>query len=132
MIYVGARFNSTQINKKAIYLSVMHINNGIRKGYPKFVLTTTAIITAVMLLGTTAISTLTTAEGVFAYRNSQATSQINDCGNGFSPENVGCQNTGSQIQGDKNTASLSSQQTFPAEPRTCEECFTDFLTPDEI
>jgi hypothetical protein len=66
-----------------------------------------------MLLGTTAISTLTPAESVFAYRNNQATSQVDDCGNGFWPENVGCQNTGSQIQGDKNTVALSSQQTFP-------------------
>jgi hypothetical protein len=40
----------------------MHIINEIRKRYPKFVIATTAVITAVMLLGTTAISTLTTAE----------------------------------------------------------------------
>lgn len=40
-------------------------------------------------------------------------SQTNDCGNGFEPTNIGCQNTGSQIQGDKNTVSLSSRQTFP-------------------
>ena len=33
--------------------------------------------------------------------------------NGFEPTNVGCQNTASQIQGDKNTVALSSQQIFP-------------------
>ncbi len=101
----------------------MRINNEIRKRYPKFVIATTAIITAVMLLGTTAISTTTTAENVFAYRNSQATSQINDCGNGELPLNVGCQNTASQIQGDKNTVALSSQQTFPGALQTCVTCF---------
>jgi hypothetical protein len=77
------------------------------------------IITAVMLLGTTAISTLTTAESVFAYRNNQATSQVSDCGNGFEPTNVGCQNTASQIQGDKNTVALSAQQTFPPGAPPC-------------
>ena len=82
-----------------------------------------------MLLGATAISTLTTAESVFAYRNTQATSQANDCGNGEAPLNVGCQNTGSQIQGDKNTVALSAQQTFPgADP--CVACF-DSLTSEQ-
>jgi hypothetical protein len=101
----------------------MHNYNEIRKRNPKFVFTApAAVITAVMLLGTTAISTLTTAESVFAYRNNQATSSVNDCGNGSSPQNVGCQNTGSQIQGDKNTVSLSSQQTFPG-ANTCVGCF---------
>jgi hypothetical protein len=100
----------------------MHNNNKIRKRNPKFVIATTAVITAVMLLGTTAISTLTTAESVFAYRNNQAASQANDCGNGSVPiDTVLCQNTGSQIQGDKNTVALSSQQTFPADP--CVACF---------
>src|SRR5918996_3486849 len=37
----------------------------------------------------------------------QATSSVNDYGDGFSPQNLGCQNTGSQIQGDKNTVALS-------------------------
>ena len=90
----------------------MHNYNEIRKGNHRFVFTAAAVITAVMLLGATAISTLTTAESVFAYRNNQATSQISDCGNGFEPTNVGCQNTASQIQGDKNTVALSSQQTI--------------------
>lgn len=66
-----------------------------------------------MLLAATAISTLTTTESVLAYRNNQATSQVSDCGNGFEPTNVGCQNIGSQIQGDENSVALSAQQTFP-------------------
>jgi hypothetical protein len=109
----------------------MRIINEIRKRYPEAIIATTVIITAVMLLGTTAISTLTTAESVFAYRNNQATSQDSDCGNGFEPTNVGCQNTASQIQGDKNTVALSAQQTFPpAAPQTCVGCF-DSLSDEE-
>jgi hypothetical protein len=96
----------------------MHNCNEIRERNPKFVIA--GVITALMLLGTTtaAISTLTTSESVFAYRNSQATSQVNDCGNGELPLNVGCQNTDSQIQGDRNSVALSSQQTFPPPPPT--------------
>jgi hypothetical protein len=37
----------------------------------------------------------------------------NVCGNGFSPENVGCQNIASQIQGDENGMALSADQSFP-------------------
>jgi hypothetical protein len=45
------------------------------------------------------------------------------------PEDEGCQNTGSQIQGDKNAVALSSQQTFPgADP--CVACF-DSLSVEE-
>jgi hypothetical protein len=104
----------------------MHNNNEIRKRN-KFVIA--GVITAVILLGTTAISTLTTAESVFAYRSNQATSQVSDCGNGFSPQSVGCQNTDSQIQGDKNSVALAGVQTFP---KTCLECFTTFLTSEQI
>jgi hypothetical protein len=39
--------------------------------------------------------------------------QANDCGNGFLSENVGCQNTASQIQGDENGMALSADQSFP-------------------
>jgi hypothetical protein len=35
------------------------------------------------------------------------------CGNGELPLNVGCQNVGSQIQGDENEVALAAQQTFP-------------------
>ncbi len=70
---------------------------------------------AVMLIGATALAT----EDAFAdkkkkkgYEKSQAVSQINDCGNGEIPYNVGCQNTASQIQGDENAAALYSDQFF--------------------
>ncbi len=105
----------------------MHNHNKIWKRNPKFVIA--GVIAALMLLGTTAISNLTTTESVFAYRNNQATSQVNDCGNGEAPLNVGCQNTGSQIQGDKNTVALSSQQTFPPRAAPCTEF--DILTSEQ-
>ena len=67
---------------------------------------------AVMLIGATALAN----EDAFATKKkeyNQATSQVNDCGNGEYPLNVGCQNTASQIQGDDNTATLASDQSFP-------------------
>jgi hypothetical protein len=75
---------------------------------------------AVMLIGATALVT----DDAFAdkkrhddkkkggYEKSQAVSQVNDCGNGKLPLNVGCQNTASQIQGDENAAALASEQEF--------------------
>ncbi len=72
---------------------------------------------AVMLIGATAFGT----DSAFAggdghkkkgYEKSQAVSQVNECGNGFMPYNVGCQNTASQIQGDDNSAALASSQEF--------------------
>jgi hypothetical protein len=75
---------------------------------------------AVMLIGATTLAT----DDAFAdkkrhddkkkggYDKSQAVSQVNDCGNGELPINVGCQNTASQIQGDDNSAALSSAQGF--------------------
>ena len=69
---------------------------------------------AVMLIGATAFAT----DSAFAdkkkggYEKSQATSQVNKCGNGWMPYNVGCQNTASQIQGDDNSAALASSQEF--------------------
>ncbi len=36
------------------------------------------------------------------YGRSQVMTQVNECGNGDTPMNVGCQNTASQIQGDDN------------------------------
>ena len=66
---------------------------------------------AVILVAATALAT----EDAFAGKKksySQATSQVNDCGNGELPLNVGCQNTASQIQGDENTAALASEQAF--------------------
>jgi hypothetical protein len=83
-------------------------------------------VIAATLLGTTVI----TADSAFAYEKSQAVSQVNDCGNGGEAheelngvstmndpieggaENVGCQNTASEIQGDDNVAALASEQFF--------------------
>jgi hypothetical protein len=89
---------------------------------------------AAMLLITTVIS-MTTTQNAFAARHTrnQATAQANDCGNDDFPTNIGCQNTASQIQGDKNTVALAAQQTFPEEvtpPPTvdvCEECLAPLL-----
>jgi len=69
---------------------------------------------AVMLVGATALAT----EDAFAgkkkhYEKNQAISQANACGNGFLPENVGCQNIASQIQGEENAVSLAAEQAFP-------------------
>jgi hypothetical protein len=66
---------------------------------------------AVMLVGATAV----TADNAFAdgkkkYGKNQATSQANACGNGKLPMYVFCQNTNSQIQGEKNAAALSGAQ----------------------
>jgi hypothetical protein len=59
------------------------------------------------------MTALTTEDASATKReNNQAVSQVNDCGNGELPENVGCQNTASQIQGDDNTAALASPQEF--------------------
>jgi hypothetical protein len=69
----------------------------------------------VMLIGATALATTDSAfaGGKKHYEKNQAISQANDCGNGFLPENVGCQNTASQIQGDENAVSLAAEQAFP-------------------
>ena len=72
---------------------------------------------AVMLIGATALAT---SESAFAgghghkksYEKNQATSQVNECGNGFMPYNVGCQNIASQIQGNENGVSSASAQEF--------------------
>ncbi len=64
---------------------------------------------AVMLIGTTALAT---SESAFASDKNQAVSQVNNCGNDKLPENVGCQNTASQIQGEDNSAALASSQVF--------------------
>jgi hypothetical protein len=67
---------------------------------------------AAMLVATSAIS----VEDAFAggkKKYSQTTSQANACGNDFLPTNVGCQNIGSQVQGDENGVALAADQTFP-------------------
>ena len=72
---------------------------------------------AVMLIGATAFATDSAFAGgdghkKKSYEKSQAISQVNECGNGFMPYNVGCQNTASQIQGDENGVSTATNQTF--------------------
>lgn len=86
---------------------------------------------ATMLLATTIISTMSTTENAFAYSKNQAKSDLNDCGNGELPLNIGCQNTDSQIQGDRNEVAMTSSQVFgqdgngptPPPPGECEACF---------
>ena len=72
-------------------------------------------IAAVMLVAASAEMAITGY--VFAYNRNQATGAANDCGNGQTPTNIGCQNTDSQIQGDENSVALTSQQTFPSVTR---------------
>ena len=71
---------------------------------------------AVMLIGATALATDSAFAGGHghkkSYEKSQATAQVNECGNGFYPINVGCQNTASQIQGDENIVTTAADQTF--------------------
>ena len=78
-----------------------------------------AAVMSVMLIGATALA----IEDAFAtekkyYGKSQATAQVNDCGNYVLPENIGCQNTDRQLQGDNNSCtsnSLKANQVFPDE-----------------
>jgi hypothetical protein len=64
-----------------------------------------------MLIGATALATDSAfADGKKHYDKNQAISQANACGNGFLPENVFCQNTGSQVQGDENAVSAAGSQ----------------------
>lgn len=88
-----------------------------------------AIVAVTAMLLAAAVASVTASENAFAYKKNQATSQANACGNGEIPTNVGCQNTGSQIQGDENAVSLAAQQTFPAaevappvDGEACREC----------
>jgi hypothetical protein len=55
-----------------------------------------AVVAALAVMLVTAIAFVTPGSE-FAYKKSQAVSQVNNCGNGESPENVWCHNTASQI-----------------------------------
>ena len=70
------------------------------------------MVIAATLVGTGAI----TADSAYAtkYHKYQAISQTNACGNDELPLNVGCENVGSQVQGDENVASLAGAQEFPS------------------
>jgi hypothetical protein len=73
-----------------------------------------AAVMAAMLVGATSLAS---ADSAFAGKKSseknQATSQANACGNGELPLNVGCQNVGSQVQGDENAVAIGAAQEFP-------------------
>jgi hypothetical protein len=49
-------------------------------------------------------------DGKGGYTKTQAATQVNDCGNGDSPEGAYCQNLASQIQGDGNAVALEGEQ----------------------
>jgi len=65
---------------------------------------------AVMLIGATALATDDAFAGKKKYGKNQATSQANACGNDKLPMYVFCQNTGSQVQGEKNAVALDGAQ----------------------
>jgi hypothetical protein len=66
---------------------------------------------AVMLVGATALATDSAfADGKKKYGKNQAIGQTNACGNGDMPMYVFCQNTGSQVQGEKNAVALDGAQ----------------------
>jgi hypothetical protein len=68
---------------------------------------------AVMLIGATAFATDSVfADGKKKYGKSQAISQMNECGNGAMPKDVGCQNSASQTQGDENKVTPAADQIF--------------------
>ena len=65
----------------------------------------------VMLVGATAFATDSAfADGKKKYGKNQATSQANACGNDKLPMYIFCQNTGSQVQGEKNAVALNGVQ----------------------
>ena len=70
-----------------------------------------AVIAAVatMLIATSALATQDAFAGKKREYN-QATSQVNDCGNGKLPLNVFCQNVDSQVQGDENVVTQAASQ----------------------
>ena len=71
-----------------------------------------AAVTA-MLIATSVVGTHDAFAEKMKYEKNQALSQANACGNDYLPMNIGCQNVGSQIQGDGNFKSLEGHQTFP-------------------
>ena len=63
---------------------------------------------AVMLVGATALATDDATATKKKYK--QEKTQENACGNGYLPENVFCQTSGSQVQGDENAVALDGVQ----------------------
>ena len=75
--------------------------------------TIVAIATLAALLITTSAASSAYAWGHHHYsktKQSQSLAQANACGNGPLPYKVDCQNSGSQIQGKRNAASVASSQ----------------------
>ena len=70
-----------------------------------------AAVTA-LLIATSIVGTHDAFADKKKYGKSQALPQANSCGNEYLPMNVGCQNTGSQVQGNGNYKSLEAQQAF--------------------
>jgi hypothetical protein len=105
-MYVSARTRLTQINTR--------FDAANRRMNTKYLVVVAAV--TVMLVAATALAT----DSAFADKNrkhdgkggykAQATVQTNDCGNGFEPFDVFCQNLASQIQGDNNAAALEAEQ----------------------
>jgi hypothetical protein len=71
-------------------------------------------VVAIAAIAAMLVASLVGTNAVFAggYEKNQATSQANACGNGKLPLNIGCQNVGSQIQGDENAVSAAAEQSF--------------------
>lgn len=88
-------------------------SQGDRKMNFKYIAVVAVI--AATLAGTTAITSIDSAFST-KYDKNQATSQANACGNGELALNVGCQNVGSQIQGDENSVALAADQVFSEIP----------------
>ena len=105
-----------------------------------------AILAAVTVM-LVAASAMAAAQDTLAAKKreyTQAESQANDCGNSKLPLNIGCQNAGSQIQGDENAVSLATEQRFPSHEvpsppledtatlivKTVVECPSGFVCPE--
>jgi hypothetical protein len=71
-------------------------------------------VVAIAAVAAMLVASVVGTNTVFAggYEKNQATSQANACGNGKLPLNIGCQNVGSQIQGDENAVSAAAEQSF--------------------
>ncbi|MGC1132684.1 MAG: hypothetical protein WA941_07670 [Nitrososphaeraceae archaeon] len=71
-------------------------------------------VVAIAAVAAMLVASVVGTNTVFAggYEKNQATSQANACGNGKLPLNIGCQNVGSQIQGDENTVAAAADQAF--------------------
>jgi hypothetical protein len=65
-----------------------------------------AVIAGVMLAILASVNDVSATK----YESSQASSGANDCGNGFAPLNIFCQNLASQVEGDGNAINIIALQ----------------------